>query len=388
MARGAAPGVALQPGLGRPGVPPRTAAGRPALPGAAARALFTPARVPRRKAGQHDRVGRPGRPAPGPARLQPLRRHARAHARDVRGPRRARGRPPGCRDAGLHVRHHPVLLHGDGAGLRQAGARPGPPQPGRRGLRGRRPPAPGVGLVRGTLPSADAPRVDGRRAGAALQRSLRDRLRARGGAHVRLDAPHALPGNGPPLGCSLAQPAHAGLGAGLPRTGAVGGHERVRRARDDPALRTLRRPVPGRRGGRGRPATGSPGRRRAQAGRLRADRRQVAGAMLPRVPDPRHGPPAPAPLPADLGAAAGDRSPPPGRVRLAPAALRVRIREAADRPAAGGRRPAPALGTARPSARNRTVLGGRAGGVRADDAGGYSCTRCPILGSSMLRDAG
>ena len=180
----------LQPGDGRPLAAPRRRHRARPLRRPAHHALRAPARHPRRRAGQHDRDRARRGPADGPAGVFALQRDARAHRGHAEGRRRHRGRPAGRRLPHLHLRLHDGQLHARGARARQARDRLRPPQPDRRGGGGRQRPRARLRILRRPVPDPDAPRHDVGRAGPALQRGLRHRLRPRGGGDGGLDARH------------------------------------------------------------------------------------------------------------------------------------------------------------------------------------------------------
>ena len=98
----------------------------------------------------------------------------------------------------------------------------------------------GLRVVRRALPHPDAARVDHRRAGPPVQRRLRARRRPHGRADERLVAPDVLGRHRRAVGAPVAQHADAGDGHRLPGAGALRGHDAVRGARHDPAVRAVR----------------------------------------------------------------------------------------------------------------------------------------------------
>ena len=107
----------------------------------------------------------------------------------LRGYRRARHRPAGRRHARLHLHLHDGQLHARRGATRRARRGLRPAEPDRRRRRSRAPLLRrAVDVVRRPVPDPAAPRDDDRRAGAALQRRVRHRLRARRRAARRLAA--------------------------------------------------------------------------------------------------------------------------------------------------------------------------------------------------------
>ena len=204
------------------------------------------------------------------------------------GRRRHRGRPPGRRLPHLHVRVHDGQLHARGARAGQAGGRVRPPQPDRRGSGGRERPRPGVRLVRRPLPDPDAPRHDLRRAGPAVQRGPRHRLRPRGGADGGLGARDVDGRHGRAVGHALAQHADPRHRRRLSGHRAPRGHADVGGARHHAAFRAGRRALHRRRGLRrsARTALGLPGVY-FRADRLPADLPEARRPELRRRADPR-----------------------------------------------------------------------------------------------------
>ena len=108
----------------------------------------------------------------------------------------------------------------------------------------------GLRILRRAVSHSDAPRHDHRRAGAAVQRALRHRRRARDRADGGLVARHVLRRHRPPLGDALAQHADARHGHRLSGHGAVRRHDAVGRPRHDASVRVDRRAVARRRSAR------------------------------------------------------------------------------------------------------------------------------------------
>ena len=151
----------------------------------ARRDLRAAARVPVRRAGQHDRDRpRDGRDAP---RARSTRSTARRASRPPRccGPRRARHRPAGRRRPHLHLHLHDGQLPARLRPPRRAGHRVRSAEPDRRRGRRRADARAGLRVVRRPVPDPDAPRHDDRRAGAAVQRALRPRRGPRGRSRWR-----------------------------------------------------------------------------------------------------------------------------------------------------------------------------------------------------------
>ena len=198
------------PGLGDAPLGVGTRRPASAVRQAAAGAVRPAARHRRRAPGQHDRVAARRRRTSRDSRLQPLLRDPHPDARDAGPHRHAGRRPPGRRDARLHLR----LDGGPGArGLRarrEGGRRARPPESHRRRAgRGQLHP-PRLRVVRRAPLGADAARPHGRRAGLAGERPpgrppRRRRLRPHRRPDEGLAATHALRRHRPALGAAVAK---------------------------------------------------------------------------------------------------------------------------------------------------------------------------------------
>src|SRR5437773_300910 len=380
----------------------------PSLRRRPARPLRPAARLRRREAGQHDRVGaRRGCRARHPG-LQPLLGDPLAHAGDARGHRPAARRSPGRWDPRLHLRMDDGPRARGLRRRRQGGRRARSAESSRRrDARGEPDPA-RVHLVRGPLSRAHAPRADARRTGRARQPADGRRRRPPRAAHRRrrgalprplrahrsadggMAAAHALPRHRSPLGPPLAEHADLRHRGRLSGPGPAGRDEPVGGARDDAAVRDLRGAVD--RPPEDPPSLGAPPAAGARAARprVRADLPQVGRAALPRLPAPRDRPGRLPSLPDDARAPAGRHRRTPAALRLEGAALRVRHRPAADRRAA--RRPHRARrgGARRRPAGPRALLAERDRGVPQGGAVGAALSlktraaACAEVGGRLL----
>ena len=88
--------------------------------------IWSPARAPRRQAGQHDRDLGLSRPRARDSSVQPLRRSASPHSGDDGRLRCSARRSSGCGLPSLHLHHDPTLRSRSSCGTRQnrLGSRP------------------------------------------------------------------------------------------------------------------------------------------------------------------------------------------------------------------------------------------------------------------------
>ena len=129
-----------------------------------------------------------------------------------------------------------------------------------------------IRVVRRTVPHSAAPRHDHRRAREVLQRRLRHRRGSDRRADGALAQGDVLRRNRPALGDAVSEHADARDRGRLSGHGAVRGHERLRRARDDEAVRADWRAVGGRRSACGDSSRLPPARRALPAGRCSSRR--------------------------------------------------------------------------------------------------------------------
>ena len=267
------------------------------------------------------------------AGLLPLQRNAGADGRDAERPRRPGRRSAGCRRAHLHVRLHDGQLPARRRPARRPGHRVRPPQPDRR-RGGRRADArAGVRVVRRALPHPDAPRDDHRRTGACS--STRTSASARTSTSSTMEGwsremyfdetglPWVIPSpNMPTLDTAIVYPGavlfegtQLSEGRGTTRPFELLGAPWIdaERFADEPERAgAARRALPAR--------------------DVRAHVPQARARSVRRLPDPRDATgEAFMPVLAAVAAMAAFHRADPGAVRVAPAAVRIRARQDADR---------------------------------------------------------
>ena len=213
----------------------------------ARRDLRPAARLPLRRAGQHDRDAARARTRGARAGLLALQRDARADRGDAAA---STCSSIDLQDVGARIYTYIYTM----ANCLRAAARHGVPvivcdRPNPIGGVEVEGPMlePGLRVVRRPVPHPDAPRHDDRRARAAVQRAFRHRRRARGRADGGLDARHVFRRDRPAVGDAVAEHADARHRDRLSGHGAVRRHDAVGRARHDAAVRADRRAVDRRR---------------------------------------------------------------------------------------------------------------------------------------------
>ena len=175
------------------------------------------------------------------------------------------------------------------AQARREGHRLRPAQPDRR-RRGRRTDARArLRVVRRAVPDSDASRDDDWRAGAALQRGVRDRRGPRSRPHGGMAAGDVFRRDLSAVGDAVAEHADPRLGRGVSGLRALRGHQRVGGPRHDAAVRARRRAVGDGRAVCRRHEPRGPSRRALPAGGLRADIPEALADGVRRLPAARHG---------------------------------------------------------------------------------------------------